>query len=122
MKFTDTNEQVIEKWKNDDGVWSAELGGIGPAYEQCIQIILFEIFSTWPKDQPVIDGEEYTKEYETFTDEVVSRLEKEKKYGFSGAQVGSAKSTAAQFIKYGYAHMMNKLDEDRHIMVSRYFP
>lgn len=117
-KFTETNAEVIAKWKNFEPVWTAELGGIGPGYEQAIQDILWSIFATW--DGPNYAGEElknFPEAYEKFVDEVVTNLDKE--YGFSGSQVGAARHTAFQFIRYGYAEMMNKLDDDRKIMITR---
>lgn len=114
-------QREAAKWSKGEIVWSAELGGMGPGYEQAIQCLLWEILVRWKGDAPeVVKGaKEYPPAYSVFVDTVVSGL---KDFGFSGAQVGAAKATAFQFMVYGYDHMMAKLPEDRKIMVSRDFP
>lgn len=120
-QFTETWQEVVEKWKKGEIVSSAELGGIGPGYEQAIQVLLFEIMARWEnKPVPAPKGEVYPAEYDQHVDRVVGELNKI--HGFSGAQVGVAKATAYQFMHYGYAEMMNKLPIERHILVSKNFP
>ena len=110
-----TIEEVIEAWKKGDTIWTAELGGMGPGYEQAIQILLFEICcDMYGKPLP-------EKDLTGWGEETVKRLDGAC-YGFSGAQVRAAKITAYQFLKYGYKEMMDKLPEDRKIMVSRECP
>lgn len=121
MKFEETWQQVAKNWDAGKTVWSAELGGIGPGYEQAIQELVFGILSKWPKDKilsATASGESYPKEYDTFVDKVAHDLDK-KVGGFSGAQVGTAKATAFQFIAFGYAFMMNKCEKGRLIQVSK---
>lgn len=120
FQTTETLETVLDKWKAGDSVWSASLGGIGPAYEQCIQLLLFEICARWDKSRPMMspDGLEYSKEFDKHADDVCRSLE----LGMSGAQFGSAKVTAFQFMHIGYAEMMNKLPSERWIQVSSNFP
>lgn len=120
-KITKTWQEAVKDWNENHPVWSAELGGIGPAYEQAIQVLLFEIMTKWgDKPLPPPEGDNYPIEYTKHVDEIVHELDE--RCGFSGAQVGIAKGTAWQFMKYGYAHMMNKLEPDRHILVSKRFP
>jgi hypothetical protein len=113
---------AIENWRKGNQVWSAELGGIGPGYEQAIQILLWEILSDWgDKPVPEPDGENYLAEYTKFVDAVVHKLDSDCG-GFSGAQVGAARATAYQFLTYGYREMMGRLPQDRAILVSKAFP
>ena len=112
----------VEKWKRGSIVLSAELGGIGPGYEQAIQVLLWEIMARWPFDElPEPVGSHLPPAYADHVERVVNELN-DACCGFSGAQVGAAKSTAWQFMKYGYADMMAKLDRDRIITVSKRFP
>lgn len=115
IKETKTWKQAAKLWANGEIVGSAELGGIGPGYEQAIQVLLFEIMCRWEGKVPPPNGDRFPDSYNDHVDKVVKEL---KDWGFSGAQVGSAKSTAYQFMYYGYSEMMNKLSEDRHILVS----
>lgn len=118
-RYNETWQQVADKYAAGEIVWSAELGGMGPGYEQCIQDLLFSILTKWPrkKKMPKPDGENYPAEYSKFVDEIVSEMNGS--YGFSGAQVGAAKRVAYQFIKYGYSKMMNSLEDGRHIMTRK---
>lgn len=114
-KVTESLQDITKKWRAGDVIWSAELGGMGPGYEQAIQVLLWELCSRWEGEMPPSTAKEYPKEFSDFTDIVARDL---RDWGFSGAQVGQAKATAYQFLTIGYADMMNKLPEDRRIMVS----
>lgn len=113
--FKESIQEVVKKWKAGELVWSADLGGIGPGYEQAIQVLLFEICAE-QGDKPLIIGEmkKYPSEYEALVDRKVGEL---RAWGFSGAQVDQARSTAFQFLTIGYSEIMNKLPDDRRIMV-----
>jgi len=108
-------------WKKGGTVWSAELGGLGPAYEQCIQILLWEILARWkgPTLKPNEKAPGYPEIYDDHVEKVVRSLNK---LGFSGSQVGVAKATAYQFMVYGYSEMMSKLPDERWIQVDKNFP
>lgn len=122
MKEKMSWQDAVQNWKGGEIVWSAALGGLGPSYEQCIQILLFEIMARWDRSRPVPEPmkDRFPPEFEDHADKVVSDLNRV--YGFSGAQVDVAKATAYQFMHYGYAEMMAKLETDRKIQVSRNFP
>lgn len=119
MKEQKTWQEVARDWRDGQVVWTAELGGMGPGYEQAIQVLLFEIMARWgdrPVPQPI--NNKYPEEFIKHVDDVTKNLDKE--WGFSGAQVGVAQSTAYSFMHNGYAEMMEKLPEDRKIMVSNH--
>lgn len=114
-----TNEEVISNWKAGKEVDSCSLGGLGDEYEEAIQTLAFEIFSTWDTSKPTVneDGSKVSKEFETHAQ--VKTVELDQKWGFSGAQVGAAKRMAFQFAHYGYGEMMKKLPADRLIKAKR---
>jgi hypothetical protein len=122
MKLQDTLPEAIKNWKTGIPIWSADLGGLGPGYEQCIQILLWEIVSRWTGGPftNVPEKGPYPKPYTDHVDSITNELDP--KLGFSGAQVGVAKQTAFQFLVYGYEYMMAKLPDDRWIQVVRDFP
>ena len=113
---------AAEKWRSGQIVQTVELGGISPGYEQAIQILLFEIMARWEGDlwDQDIEHQSYPKEYLEHCDKVVGDLNE--RLGFSGAQVGAAKTTAYQLMTYGYKYMMDKAPKDRRIQVSKHFP
>lgn len=121
-QFNETWPVIAKRWADGEIVWSAEMGGIGPGYEQCIQTLIFEILCAWDptKAMPEPVKAVYPPEYKQISDKVATELDKT--FHFSGAQVGQAEAVAYQFIKYGYSEMMNKLPKDRLIQVSKNFP
>jgi hypothetical protein len=112
---TTTIADVLKAWDAGDSIWSVEMGGMGPGYEQCIQVLAVEIMRE--KDGtplPEKDG------WDHWGDEVVHRLDKT--FGFSGAQVGAAKNIASVYLKQGYAKGLGMVDADRRIQVRKNFP
>lgn len=116
----------LKRWDEGKTVWTIEMGGLGPGYEQCIHITAAEILrhlldkkydaekwedsNTWKRDRDVI--EDYGLKNERI-----------KKLGLSGAQWGAALNVAAMIYRRGPTVVMS--DErvrDRHIQVSNIFP
>jgi hypothetical protein len=114
----------LAKWDRGEGVWSVEMGGLGPGYEQCIQMLVAEnlrhlIEANPPR--PIPDEEKQAvwdaMRNASFDNEVVKKL------GPSGAQWGAAANLAWQFYQRGPVDVMRDPDlKDRHIQVSKNFP
>jgi hypothetical protein len=113
--------ELVAAWDRGDIVRSVEMGGLGPGYEQCIQILWIELLRDYegkplPADK---DG------WRDWGDETVRRCDASVG-GFSGAQVGAAKNLAARMLKIGYDATMDEVransGDDRFTMVSRHFP
>lgn len=116
----------LARWDAGKGVWSIEMGGLGPGYEQCIQITAAEILrhlldakydaaawddkDTWKRDRETIDKYGFANE-------------RVKALGLSGAQWGAAMSLATALYLQGPRKIMNddKI-KDRKIQVQRTFP
>lgn len=93
------------------------MGGLGPGYEQCIQIMAAEFLRAMLADKPNFDGDwtEFRKKLDALP--CVERL------GVSGAQYGAAVGLAAQIYRRGpRACFTDKAVKDRLIQVSRSFP
>ena len=117
----------LKRWDAGRIVWSIEMGGLGPAYEQCIQITVAEILrhmlganydhtkwegddTGWKKDLELI------REW-SHKDPIIKKL------GLSGAQWGAAVNLAAQLYRRGpRAVMKDDRVKDRQIQVSKEFP
>lgn len=116
----------LKRWDEGRSVWSIEMGGIGPGYEQCIQITAAEIIrhmlerkyqpaewedsETWKRDRDSI-------EQAGFANERVSAL------GLSGAQWGAALSLACRMYRDGPRKVLaDERVKDRNIQVQRTFP
>ena len=113
-------QDAVQTWSKGGILASVELGGIGPGYEQAIQILVFEILGSWSGKGPVVTGGNYSPEYQAHFQTTAKRLNKV--YEFSGAQCGAAKSLAASFINHGYRETLDEAGPDRLIMVSGKFP
>jgi hypothetical protein len=126
------SEEWLARWDAGRSVWSIEMGGLGPGYEQCIQITVAEILrhllatkynakawtalpkaeaeAAWKRDRDAI--EKYG-----FANETVKAL------GLSGNQWGAALNIALRFYRVGpIAVMADERVKERHIQVSKFFP
>jgi hypothetical protein len=118
----DAREQ-LRRWDSGESIWSIEMGGLGPGYEQAIQILAIEII----RDE--IDNTLPVGKFDGWGDKTVERIDARDpvtgKYGcggFSGAQVGAAKQIAYRFIKDGPRKALEGLEGDRTIQVYNFWP
>ena len=109
-----TLKEAIDKWNKKETVWSGEMGGLGPGYEQCIQVLTFEIC------KELYGKKIEEKTFREMAKPIVHKLD-DKMGGFSGAQVGVAMQIAYKFLTMGYNEALQSLkkqDADRLIQVS----
>jgi len=116
----------LKRWDEGLLVWTIEMGGLGPGYEQCIHITCAEILrimltkgydsskwddiETWKKDR---------EEIEQMSDKnpIIKAL------GLSGAQWGAALNLAGHFYRRGPRTVMkDERTKNRRIQVERTFP
>jgi hypothetical protein len=126
-----TNEEALAAWNNDESVWSVECGGLGPGYEQCIQLMAFEMLRAMvenpPEDWTAFEAEsdDATKLWKAYHDKIGSDPKVEhvvKTLRVSGAQFGAAMQIAIIFARHGYSQGLEKAPKDRLIQVARTFP
>lgn len=112
---------MLARWDARKSIFTVEMGGLGPGYEQAIQILVMELIRD-EGSKPIPEDE---KGWRNWGEATVHRLDK-KCGGFSGAQVGAAKNLAARFIKVGPQETFKSLKRagqgDRMIQVSKNFP
>lgn len=116
----------LRRWDEGRIVWSIEMGGLGPGYEQCIHITAAEILrhllekrydaEKWQdREQWKRDLDEIEKA--GFANSTVSAL------GLSGAQWGAALSLATVIYRRGPREALtDERVKDRTIQVQRTFP
>lgn len=113
---------MLEQWDQGESVWSIEMGGLGPGYEQAIQVVMFEILRVWlPFGAFSIMDQ---KKYHDSADVVVREID-DSTGGLSGAQVGAAKSLAGTFLSHQTCVEEVTRDpalKDRVIQVSAFWP
>lgn len=121
---TATNEDILAAWDAGDSIWSCEMGGMGPGYEQCIQIMGFEMLRAMLANRPnweKMEGPAWRDYVDKIDADPKVKLTV-KTIGLSGAQHGAAMHIAAIFAKNGYAKGMAMVPENRRIQVRRAFP
>ncbi len=116
----------LDRWDNGRTVWTISMGGLGPGYEQCIQVTAAEILrhlldvkydtEAWEDDE-VWSRDRDAIEKAGFANEQIEKL------GLSGAQWGAALNLALCLYRRGpRAVMTDERVKDRHIRVSKKFP
>lgn len=116
----------LERWDAGKSVWSIEMGGLGPGYEQCIHITAAEIlrhllgegydWRQWEDKDVWARTRDKIEEY-GFANPIIKQLE------LSGAQWGAAMNLASMFYRQGpRAVLKDERVKDRHIQVMKNFP
>lgn len=122
----------LARWDAGKTVWSIEMGGLGPGYEQCIHITAAEILrhllamkydvAAWTAP-PDADAQAAWKRDHDAIEKVVLDGDVVKALGLSGAQWGAAMNLATRLYRVGpRAVMTDKRVKNRCIQVSRTFP
>ena len=113
---------LLARWDAGRGVFSIDMGGMGPGYEQALQITVFEILRDLLTRKPDMaaweDKDAWTAERDLIdanVSPIVSSL------GLSGAQWGAALSLAVAFYMRGPRQCLGE-KADRQIQVSNSFP
>lgn len=121
-----SNEDALTEWDNGGVIWSCEMGGLGPGYEQCIQIMTFEFLRAMLADPFDYDGKADDKEaWRAYVDRIEAMPGPKsiiETLGPSGAQFGAAMNIAGVFARHGYARGMEMVPKNRRIQVSKTFP
>lgn len=118
--FTETAAEMVAEWDAGTIVHTLEMGGMGPGYEQAIQVLVMELCRAWAdKTEPdweAMEPEDIERERRLVYDQ---HFQGE---GYSGAQVGAATSLAIAYCRRGPRVCAGEVGDDRHTMVSRHFP
>ncbi len=114
---------LLTRWDEGKPVFTVEMGGLGPGYEQALQIAMFEILRDLldrnPDSSAWQDKEPWATEREIIETNAMPRV---RELGLSGAQWGAAMSLAAALYMRGPRAAMKETPDDRHIQVCRAMP
>jgi hypothetical protein len=127
--YGETAQEWLDRWDREESVWSIEMGGLGPGYEQAIQITTAELIriildagydcNKWANPD---DPTDWNRDREKIQDAAFEN-ETLKPLGLSGAQYGAALFLAAKLCIYGPKKLMTDPKiKSRKIQVSRRFP
>ncbi len=90
-------------------VWSIEMGGIGPGYEQAIQDLSIEMLDLLLLDYKLVNDSD-------LQDKILFKFGVDR--GYSGAQWGAARNLAYNLYRRGLAALDDVEVADRKILVS----
>lgn len=121
----ETPEELLQRWDAGQTIWSLELGGLGPGYEQAIQVAAIEFMRLAVAEKfDAADPKELNKRWSDLCDRALKPID-EKLGGLTGAQFGAAEWLA--FKLYAGPAEFERLvkrrgEDDRLIQVSRAWP
>lgn len=115
-------EEALERWDAGESLFTIEMGGLGPGYEQALQITMMELLrGMHTADLPkLVSGGLDLEKIQDVCDAIVR--EKCKGLGLSGAQVGAASNLAVKFLTMKWEDVLNLVPKDRHIQISKNWP
>ena len=115
----------LRRWDEGRTVWTIEMGGLGPGYEQCIHMLAAEVIRCLIDNKVDCDSwtDEVFKRDLDLIDKTVFAIPEIKALGVTGAQWGAARNVAIMiYCKGPVAVMTDRRVKYRHIQVSRKFP
>ena len=115
----------LKRWDKDEPVWSVSMGGLGPGYEQCIQIMVAEMLRYLVRKDTCLEElmDDDLAEFNTEFEHWAEQADFIKKLGPSGAQYGAAKNLALVLWQKGPVEALtDPVIKERLIMVSKTFP
>lgn len=121
--MTNHAQEIIDKWDNGEIVWSIEMGGLGPGYEQALQMAAIEGLRELAAFDGTLpdDPKDLNTAVRRITDPGLNRVE-----GLSGAQAGAATWVAYKLYSWGEEGLREKAKEsgdgDRMIQISKHWP
>jgi hypothetical protein len=124
-RFGATCEEWLRRWDEGRSVWSVVMGGLGPGYEQAIQIAAAETLRRLIdiKFDLTQTDEQWEK---TWKEQVQGHLDNLPKYealGLSGMQLGAASNLAMMLYRRGPVKAFkDPVVKDRLILISKNFP
>lgn len=115
--------ELLAAWDAGDTIWSIELGGLGPGYEQAIQVAAIEMARKAKDWKPTGDDKADNDSFTALCDEAIKSID-DQLLGLSGAQFGAARWLAHRWIVEGPAHLMERARADKRdtIQVSNQWP
>lgn len=117
----DAREQ-LRRWDAGETIWTIEMSGMGPGYEQAIQTLAIEIVRD-EIDTPIPDPVPQDWGYATLGRIDAGRSDgKPACGGYSGGQLGAARFLAYKWLTIGPAALLREIEIDRHIQASTSWP
>lgn len=125
QRFGATAQEWLDRWDAGRSVWSVTMGGLGPGYEQAIQIAAAEVLRRLIeiKFDYTLSPEDLQDVFSTDVEQWFFEDPKMKAMGLSGAQWNAATNLACSIHRRGpVAALSDEVIRHRLIQVSKNFP
>lgn len=109
---------ALERWDRGESIFTIEMGGMGPGYEQALQIAMVELLRD-------LNGKELPKdkdELRKLLDDTLLPICKIFNLGLTGAQAGAVQNLAYQFLRRKWKEVVESVENDRRIQISNNWP
>ncbi|MCH8285282.1 hypothetical protein IIB79_01980 [candidate division KSB1 bacterium] len=117
--YPETAKLAVEAWDRGERVWTVDMSGMGSGYEGSIQLTMFELLRAFHSHPIITNRKEWTEEEgEKAMDDLnkeTLKINRKFQLGLSGAQAGEARAAAIKYSRWGYRHMVEKVEPDRRI-------
>jgi hypothetical protein len=100
--------EYLARWDAGQSVFTINLGGLGPGYDQVIQIAMFEVLRWLLDHKPDLNDGEWKHDIAPLLEPEVFKNERIKKLGLSGAQWGAACQLASRIYYHGPIKVLDK--------------
>jgi hypothetical protein len=116
--------EYVRRWDEQGRVWSIEMGGLGPGYEQALQLAMVEVLRHLVATKPdssvwAVSSDAWRAQIDSMHEPMMPILDP---LGLSGAQWGAACALAGKIYADGPIAVLKAAKPDRKIQVSRRFP
>lgn len=122
--YGETAVEWLKRWNEGRICWSISMGGLGPSYEQSIQMAMAAVLGHLVKNN--VDPSKWDDEASWNADrDAMEEFLRNAPEGepMSGASAGAALNLATHFYRDGPAEVLSKLEaDDRKIQVMKFFP
>jgi hypothetical protein len=114
-----TWEDALAAWDACEPVFTIELGGLGPSYEQAMHIAIFETLRLIGNMSP----EALKRDTRLVViDKAVANAEKERHLQLTMGQAGQVRTFVHGVLMQGWQNYVTKYETDRRIQVCRWWP
>lgn len=120
-----TAQELIKAWDEGRTIPTIEMGGLGPGYEQCIQIAAVEFTRATLDFKDTGNRQEDWDRFDVLYGEVLKKIDDDLG-GMTGAQYGAAKNLAWNWVHIGPEAFVEKYkaagEGKRAIICSKHWP
>jgi hypothetical protein len=113
-----TWQDALAGWDSGELVFTIELGGIGPSYEQAMHIAVFETLRSIGDMDTTLHADTQTR----IIDRAIRDADETKDLQLSSAQAAAVRGFVHTVLNHGWQNSVLRYDTDRRIQVRKWFP